>query len=138
MNPTLRARLTRLYDTAVYEVAFPDGWKVFHVGAHGPRTDPFVLITAYDPAGAQTSAAENQAANERLARTLHSRGWHVLEALGRSPDGSHVEPSFAVFGIPLAEALEVAREFDQAAVFVWDGARARIAWCDVEPGVPPT
>jgi Protein of unknown function (DUF3293) len=133
VDSTQRARLSRLYENAIYEVAFPGGWMAFRVGAEGAHTDPFVLITAHNPSSAETSPAENGAANRHLAQVLQERGWPVLEALGRSPDASHVEPSFAVFDIPLLEVLALARAVGQAAVFVWDGATGTIAWCDDEP-----
>jgi hypothetical protein len=121
--------LARAYESATYEVDFPNETVAFHAGAGPPREPPFVVLTAFNPGHARPSAAENEAANEDLRRLLDRRGLAWLPARGTNADRTHVEPSFAVFNLPIAEALEIARHFRQSAVFSWDGHRGTIEWC---------
>lgn len=89
---------------------------------------PFAVVTAHNPAGdpdtgaAAVDGPANAARTARLLDALASRGLPApARAEGRSPDGAHREPGFAV---PLSEpeALELARAFDQAGIYWWDGA----------------
>jgi hypothetical protein len=122
-------QLARAYESAIYEVDFPSGTVAFHVGEGPPGEAPFVIITAFNPGHERPSPTENEAANDDLRRRLDTRGCNWLAARGMSPDRTHIEPSFAVANLPIAEALELARHFRQAAVLRWDGRRGSIVWC---------
>lgn len=117
------------YKAATYEVDFPSGTIAFRVGDGPPRKPSFVILTAFNPGHERPSPRANQAANEQLRGVLEDRGVAWLSARGMSADRRHIEPSFAVTDLGLDDALAIAREFRQAALFVWDGRRGSIAWC---------
>jgi hypothetical protein len=83
---------------------------------------PFAIMTAFDPRGENLSAAENQKRRRELERRLHSSGHGFAEVNCCSPDRSHCEWSVAVT-IPQAQALDLARELEQVAIFWFDGRR---------------
>lgn len=135
MDEILRAA----YAAAVYEAELPAGRVTFRAGAapRGPApVEPLAFVTAYNPGHARPGEADNRAANERLAATLVRAGLNFHPALGRSADGRHREPSFAITGIGVERALEIARRFGQAAVLYWDGSVARLAWTDAGRPAP--
>lgn len=129
LPPSQQQQLQHLYETAIYEVALAGAFEPVRLGRNpGMHAPPFAIITAYNPDLAQPSSAENAAANARLEARLRAEGYQVAAARGRSPDGRHVEPSFAVFNIPVDGAVAIASEFGQAAIVVWDGEAASIVW----------
>jgi Protein of unknown function (DUF3293) len=131
MTSAHRRELQRSYESAVYEVDLAEGPAVFNPATVESASRPFVIITGYNPGIERPPPADNEAANARLEARLRSAGFRLVNACARSPDGSHVEPSFAVFDITIEASLAVARDFGQAAFFAWDGAAGSIVWCDV-------
>lgn len=128
-----RTALARLYEQAVYMVELPTGQVEFRVGAapDGPLPEgPLAIVTAWNPGLERPSEADNRKANERLRKVLNQNGWIFYPACGRSEDGRHGEPSFAVMDIEPEQALALARQFEQAAVLYWDGVRARLLWSE--------
>jgi len=126
------SRLVRAYEQALYTAELPAGHVEFRMHARptGPVPNGFLaIITAWNPGAKRPSEAENRNANDRLHAALRAGGRSFYPAGGRSADGTHVEPSFAVLGIDAATALALARQFDQAAILYWDGAAARLLWC---------
>jgi hypothetical protein len=83
---------------------------------------PFAIMTAFDPRGENLSPAENKKRTERLHARLRSSNYMFVQVDCCSPDGSHCECSFAVV-MPQDEALDLARELEQVAIFWFDGAR---------------
>jgi len=81
---------------------------------------PFAVITAFDPEGRDLSAAENEQRKEELDRRLASMGYDFVHVECCSPDRSHCESSVAVT-MPRQEALDLARELRQVAIFWFDG-----------------
>lgn len=127
------SRLMRAYEQAVYTAELPAGRVELRVHARptGPVPDStLAIVTAWNPGTKRPSETENRKANDRLYAALRAGGWSFYPAGGRSADGTHVEPSFAVLGIDADTALALARQFDQAAILYWDGAAARLLWCD--------
>ncbi len=127
------SRLLRAYEQAVYTAELPAGHVELRVHARptGPVPDSsLAIVTAWNPGTKRPAEAENRKANDRLYAALRAGGWSFHPAGGRSADGTHVEPSFAVLGIDADSALALARQFDQAAILYWDGAAARLLWCD--------
>ena len=61
---------------------------------------------------------------------LDEEGYCYVSARGFDDGRSHEEPSFAVLGIELDDALGLAREFGQAAIFWWDGAVGRVVFTE--------
>lgn len=94
---------------------------------------PLAVVTAWNPGVARPGQEANERANARLEARLRRDGFAYLPAVGRSPDGSHEEPSFAVIGIDAEEARGLAEDFGQAAIFYWSGNGARLVWCRGEP-----
>ncbi|GIW12971.1 MAG: hypothetical protein KatS3mg062_0410 [Tepidiforma sp.] len=119
-----------MYQSAVYEVELLTGKVAFRVGDGVPGAPgPFAVVTAYNPGRERPPAEVNEARNRELLAEIERRGFRWLPAEGRSGDGAHREPSFAVFGLELEDALQLARAFGQAAVCWFDGRVVRLAWC---------
>jgi hypothetical protein len=83
---------------------------------------PFAIVTAFDPRGENLSPAENVKRTEMLDARLRSSGYRFVPVDCCSPDKSHCECSFAV-AMPQDEALDLARELEQVAIFWFDGTR---------------
>lgn len=127
------AALARAYEQAIYTAELPAGRVLLriHAPASGPVSDrSFAIITAWNPGTRRPSISENRGANARLAAALRREGWSTYPASGRSEDGGHEEPSFAVMDIEPERALALARSFGQAAVLYWNGTEARLLWSD--------
>ena len=127
--------LRRSFERSLYDVHLPDGTVTLLVrraplGNSAPIRDRrLAIVTAYNPGHERPGEAANRAANERLRVEVERRGWAWYPAIGYSPERDHTEPSFAVLDVGEDEATELGRQFGQAAVFVWDGRRGRLAWC---------
>lgn len=124
--------LWETYERAVYEAELETGHVIFRVGRtpQGQAPDSaLAIVTAWNPAHERPGDPANRKANARLAAEIERRGFRHRPALGRSEDGAHVEPSFAVTDVTRAEAAILGRRFEQAAVFYWDGAEAQILSC---------
>jgi hypothetical protein len=81
---------------------------------------PFVIMTAFDPGGENLPASENERRQRELESTLTKRGYRFTTVDCCSPDRSHCECSVAVT-MPQDEALALARELGQIAIFWFDG-----------------
>lgn len=82
----------------------------------------FTVITAENPRGSPGAPEANEAANEALREALQGAELPFMAAAGRDPEGTHREASFLVRG-PSEPVLALAREFEQDAVFRFDGNR---------------
>lgn len=87
---------------------------------------PVAIITAWNPSSGSDrpilqSPEENEKAQKQLSQYLQNRGLEYYDAVGYAVDGSHSEPSFAVFQISRERAAAIGRRFGQAAVFYFDG-----------------
>lgn len=88
-----------------------------------PPSSPVAVITAWNPFSQLRAAEVNHAANHDLLRKILTRSGEtdvtadVVEAVGRSTDGSWSEECFVVTGLSPNDACRLAREFDQYAVF---------------------
>jgi hypothetical protein len=83
---------------------------------------PFVVLTAFDPRGQNLSADENERRKQDLDRRLEAAGYRFVHVDACSPDLSHCECSAAIL-MPQDEAIRLARELEQVAIFWFDGAR---------------
>ena len=128
MTQALPAALRQAYMDAVYEVDFASGLRQFRHGEGGPAAPAFAIVTAWHPGRSRPSQAENEAANARLEARLDTEGYCYVSARGFDDGRTHEEPSFAVMGVELKDALELAREFGQAAIFWWGGAAGRVVF----------
>jgi len=100
--------------------------------------EPFAIITAFDPAGRNLSAAENETLERDLDRRLSSTGYSFVQVDCCSPDRTHCESSVAVI-MPRKNALDLAREMRQVAIFWFDGKRFWIlsAIVEIDPLILP-
>jgi hypothetical protein len=92
----------------------------------------FAVLSAYPAPGEQRSAAFSEARTAQLSRVLGALHAAPVPVLASSPDGAHLEPSLAA-RVERRSALAVARLFDQAALFWFDGERMWIDWTDARP-----
>ena len=97
----------------------PSDSALAQLGASG-FGEPFAIVTAFDPEGNNLSAAENERRKQELDRRLTSMGYDFVDVDCCSPDRSHCECSVAVT-MPREEALDLAREMRQVAIFWFDG-----------------
>jgi len=76
------------------------------------------FLTAANPRSERRSDEDNRRRMAELDQALSAAGHRRLEGEGRDPAGGWAEPSFLVLGIEAAEALALARRFEQNG-FVW-------------------
>ncbi|HYC55108.1 MAG TPA: DUF3293 domain-containing protein [Candidatus Binatia bacterium] len=82
----------------------------------------FAVVTAANPRGRQVGEAENHLRAEQLDDAVVARGMRFLRADGTSPEGLHREVGVAI-AASQADACELARRFEQSALFWFDGDR---------------
>jgi hypothetical protein len=99
---------------------------------------PFAIITAFDPRGHDLSTAENEERRRALDRRLSASGYKFARVDCCSPDRSHCECSVAV-AMREEDAIALAKELEQVAIFWFDGARFWIlgALIDTDPMMLP-
>lgn len=99
---------------------------------------PFAVLTAHDPRGEDESAEVNARRAALLDEKLESSGARFERVDACSPDGSHCEASVAA-EIPQDFATRLAREFEQVAIFWFDGEKFWIvgALAPADPVVLP-
>jgi len=85
-------------------------------------TGAFAVLTAHDPRGRDEATEANQLRAAKLQERLASLHARVVEVDACSPDRSHCEESVAV-AIEQESAVRLAREFEQVAIFWFDGER---------------
>lgn len=95
------------------------------LGAIG-LSGPFAVLTAHDPRGRDEDADVNARRAERLDDRLLSLGVDFLHVDACSPDGSHCEASVAAI-MEREQATSLAIEFEQVAIFWFDGEKFWIA-----------
>jgi hypothetical protein len=79
------------------------------------------VLTPANPCGEPRPAAENARRLAALERRLGDAGSRFVRVDGHAPDGSHCEPCVGI-AMPREDALALAREHEQLALFHWDGA----------------
>lgn len=84
--------------------------------------EPFAVMTAFDPRGQNLTREENDQLAARLEERLRGTGREFLRVDACSPDGKHCECSVAV-KMPRKDAVALAAEFEQVAIFWFDGAK---------------
>jgi hypothetical protein len=93
--------------------------------------DPFAVVSAFDPRGRDLTPAENEARKRDLNQRLTRAGYRFVDVDACSPDRSHCECSVAVI-MDQREAIALARELEQVAIFWFDGNRFWILGAIVE------
>ncbi|HET9636397.1 MAG TPA: DUF3293 domain-containing protein, partial [Gemmatimonadaceae bacterium] len=89
------------------------------------------VMTAFDPRGRDLAAAENEKRRRDLNDRLTKSGYRFVEVDACSPDRSHCECSVAVV-MPQDDAVALAKELEQVAIFWFDGERFWIVGAMVE------
>ena len=105
-------------DAGVTEGPFPEGAERMHV------------ITAANPRSRLLRASENQERNRLLAQDLDAAGLTYRPAIGRSPDTSWSEASFAVIDADPDTLIDLARRYEQHAIFEWTPEHRTVLWTD--------
>lgn len=82
--------------------------------------EPFGILTAFNPRGVDIGAQENARRMEELERELRKSGEEFVCLDACSPDRSHCERSVALKS-SRDRATDLARRWDQLAIFWWDG-----------------
>jgi hypothetical protein len=84
--------------------------------------EPFSILTAFNPRGVDHPPHENERRMEELEAELASSGDSFVRVDACSPDKSHCECSVALKG-DMKRALDIARRWEQIAIFWWDGTK---------------
>jgi hypothetical protein len=92
---------------------------------------PVFVITASNPKSERLADALNEERNGQLRLELFDAGADVLGAVGSSPDGQHVEESFAVLGIGQRRARAIGRRHGQWAIFELSADQQIVVGCEV-------
>ncbi len=83
--------------------------------------EPFGILTAFNPRGVDLDDEENSRRASELEAELVSLGYEFVSVDCCSPDRSHCECSVAVVA-PKEQLLDMARRWEQIAIFWFDGA----------------
>lgn len=83
---------------------------------------PFAVLTAFNPRGENVDAGENNRRFEQMEAELRSMAYKFLVMDACSPDRSHCECSVAL-KVERETALDIARRWEQVAIFWWDRER---------------
>ncbi len=82
--------------------------------------EPFGILTAFNPRGDDIGEEENRKRSQQLESELESSGDEFVRVDACAPDRSHCECSVAVTAPP-ERVIEMARRWEQIAIFWWDG-----------------
>lgn len=119
--------IVRLFDDGVWIDIIPTSHvDVGRVGVVAPGV--IHVISGCNPGVLETEDVNAQRHLE-LETRLRGMGIDPQPAIGRSPDGAWVEPSWAVIGVSRAEICAVGREFGQVAVFAIDADHIYVVAC---------
>lgn len=99
--------------------------------------EPVHVISGCNP-GYRESDEVNRMRHMNMERRLRESGAEPRPAIGMSPDGSWVEPSWFVAGLPRAVVCSIGREYGQVAVFEVDAFRIHVLKCAGEDLVAST
>jgi hypothetical protein len=130
------ATLAQLYADTVIEIRWPDRPNQLverrpegvTEGEFPKGVDHVHVITAFNPRSRLLRRGENDERNRLLAADLERAGLRHVPAVGRSPDDSWSEDSFAVIDADADHILDLARRYDQNAIFEWTSVWRAILW----------
>lgn len=99
------------------------------------RATNWAFITACNPRSAPLDEDANAERMMRLEMLVRGRGLNCFQGEGQADDGDWPpEPSLLVLGISEADAVSIAREFEQYAIVSGSrGGEARLVWTDAGP-----
>lgn len=107
------------------DLRYPLSPRALHALANAGLAGPFAVVTACDPLGSAHDDNANLRLSAVLAALVQERYPKARPAHGAAPDGTHVEPGWAI-PAPLEEVRSLAARFLQQAIFWFDGARFSI------------
>lgn len=84
--------------------------------------EPFGILTAFNPRGVDHPAEENSRRMDELEAELESSGDQFVRVDACSPDKGHCECSVAMKA-EMKRVLDIARRYEQIAIFWWDGSK---------------
>lgn len=82
-----------------------------------PFLNPVHIVTAFNPAGLETDARENDRRHVAFGRVVEH--YETFPTIGSAPDGSFAEPGYGLVDVSTDDALDVARTFGQRAIYRW-------------------
>lgn len=113
--------LSEAFNSTVVHISHPAGELVIPSSSRQrpqwPWKEPVWVVTAHNPGGLLCSIAWNKTANRSLRSALGSLRIECVPATGRAPDGSWEEAGYALIGITKKQAMDVARQYGQLAIF---------------------
>ena len=91
----------------------------------------WAFLSAHNPRSTELPAHENDARHARLTTILNDRGERFFAGYGHARDGSWTpETSVLIVGIDRADAIELARQFEQHAILAgYSGSAPELLWC---------
>lgn len=89
---------------------------------------PWVIVTAWNPAGERARQAQNETAHRLLGSVIRRSGKIALTAVNGEQEWA--EPAFYVPEATLTEAKSWGHQFGQAATLFGVGSRAALVWAD--------
>lgn len=104
-------------------------------GAPSPFPPTFAIVTAFNPMDKVLPLEANTIADGQLKARLLVEGVSPFRALGQCPDGSHSEPGWA-FASALESALDIARSFNQRALWWIENDHLHLVGCDNPEPIP--
>lgn len=90
-----------------------------------PVIESFAIITGWNPKSVKKSDERNFSYNQKLMSEIKSRSLRFSKIVGSDREGRWFEESFAV-EMPLTEAVELAKQFEQNAIYYVDCDRVRL------------
>jgi hypothetical protein len=113
-------RWAQYLDTIVYAELVPNSHDALNgVEAIDPWIfdTPVYVLTGWNPQNITRFLDENNRANLQLGSRLGEIGARYAHATGQSRDGEWNEPSFLIWNLSFDEAIDLANEFRQEAIF---------------------
>lgn len=88
-----------------------------------PSGRRWTVVTAWNPGGKKATAGQNGRAQQALRQR-----WFGAVLDGVNGDGSWAEASLILLDVPLAVAIDLGRDFAQAAILSGSGRRVALVW----------
>ncbi len=114
-----------------------NGCDGLDVGSHSGNNDfrSIAILTAWNPHGVEVSGLENNLANRRLLEELQRLGFGYgatlfdARGLDTTPESSYHEVGYAIIEGDCSTSIEVARRYDQLAIYRVSGDRLSVVDC---------